>query len=143
MEVDAILILVLSAVVAQSLGVWVLAIGAFRYAFVVASWALPWLRAALPHRLSRKVVAAIQGIVLAVASSGLLPYPLAMAVVGTALALLVWSFTRDVAWLWSAHQFRRHVLAGVNLPQVVVPEGAGGNAPRSIGGNRVLAAPRR
>jgi phosphatidylglycerophosphate synthase len=112
MEVDAILILVLSAVVAQSLGAWVLAIGAFRYAFVVATWVLPWLRATLPHRASRKTVAAIQGVVLAVASSGLLPYALVMAVVGTALALLVWSFTRDVAWLWRAHQIRRYVALG-------------------------------
>ncbi|MFC0533785.1 CDP-alcohol phosphatidyltransferase family protein [Phytohabitans kaempferiae] len=112
MEVDAILILVLSAVVAQTLGLWVLAIGVFRYAFVVASWALPWLRAALPHRMSRKTVAAIQGIALAVASSGLLPFALTLAVVGTALALLVWSFSRDVAWLWHAHQIRRSVAAG-------------------------------
>jgi phosphatidylglycerophosphate synthase len=143
MEVDAILILVLSAVVAQSLGLWVLAIGLFRYAFVVASWVLPWLRAPLPHRVSRKTVAAIQGIVLAVASSQLLPYPLAVAVVGTALALLVWSFSRDVAWLWRAHEIRRYV-AGVCLPQAPGSEGStGGNATRSIGGNRVLAGPRR
>lgn len=142
MEVDAILILVLSAVVAVSLGPWVLAIGAFRYAFVAASWALPWLRAALPHRVSRKTVAAIQGIALAVASSGLLPAPVSAAVVGTALALLVWSFTRDVAWLWRAHQVRRWVLAGVSLPQAPAG-GTGGNAVRSIGGNKVLAGPRR
>jgi len=144
MEVDAILILVLSAVVAQSLGPWVLAIGVFRYAFVVASWVLPWLRAALPHRVSRKTVAAIQGVVLAVASSGLLPTPMTMAVVGTALALLIWSFTRDVAWLWRAHQVRRYIVAGLTLPQVSVSVGgAGGNAPRSMGGNRVLTGPGR
>ncbi|BCB76117.1 membrane protein [Phytohabitans flavus] len=144
MEVDAVLILVLSAVVAQFLGPWVLAIGAFRYAFVAASWALPWLRAALPHRMSRKTVAAIQGVVLAAASSGILPYPMAMAVVGTALALLIWSFSRDVAWLWRAHEIQRFVAAAVALPYA--PEsasGTGGNAPRSIGGNKVLAGPRR
>jgi phosphatidylglycerophosphate synthase len=141
MEVDAILILVLSAVVAQSLGLWVLAIGVFRYAFVAASWAVPWLRAALPHRASRKTVAAIQGVVLAVASSGLLPALVAMAVVGTALALLVWSFSRDVAWLSRAEQIRRYVFAGV--ARFEEPESAGstgGDAPRGIGGNRVLAA---
>jgi phosphatidylglycerophosphate synthase len=144
MEVDAVLILVLSAVVAQSLGAWVLAIGAFRYAFVVASWVLPWLGGALPHRVSRKTVAAVQGIVLAVASSGLLPYPMDVAVVGTALALLVWSFTRDVAWLWRAHEIRRYVAAGVSSPQPSGSVGStGGNAPRSIGGNRVMAGPRR
>jgi len=144
MEVDAILILVLSAVVAQSLGLWVLAIGVFRYAFVVASWAVPWLRGALPHRVSRKTVAAIQGVVLAVASSGLLPHPVTMAVVGTALALLIWSFGRDVAWLWRAEQIRRYVVAAVSVPQPRESLGStGGNAPRSIGGNRVLTAPGR
>jgi phosphatidylglycerophosphate synthase len=70
MEVDAFLILVLSVVVAQSLGGWVLAIGALRYAFVAAAVVLPWLRASLPPRLSRKTVAALQGIVLVVASAG-------------------------------------------------------------------------
>ena len=49
---------------------------------------------------------------LAVASSGLLPYALVMAAVGAALALLVWSFSRDVAWLWRAHQIRRYVVLG-------------------------------
>ena len=43
MEVDAWLILVLSVYVAGIVGPWVLAIGAMRYAFVAASWALPWL----------------------------------------------------------------------------------------------------
>src|SRR5215218_11011335 len=43
MEVDAFLILVLSVYVAQSVGPWVLVIGAMRYVFVVVSWVLPWL----------------------------------------------------------------------------------------------------
>ena len=58
MEVDAFLILVLSVYVAQSVGAWVLAIGAARYAFVAAGWLLPWLRGPLPPRYWRKVVAA-------------------------------------------------------------------------------------
>jgi phosphatidylglycerophosphate synthase len=102
MEVDAFLILVLSAFVADSLGGWVLAIGALRYAFVAAAWVLPWLRAALPARFTRKTVAALQGIMLVVAASGVLPRPLAIAWVGLALTLLVWSFARDIAWLWRA-----------------------------------------
>ena len=48
MEVDAFLILVLSAASPLSLGPWVLAIGAMRYAFVAAAEVLAWLRAALP-----------------------------------------------------------------------------------------------
>jgi phosphatidylglycerophosphate synthase len=106
MEVDAFLILVLSVYVAGSLGPWVLAIGAIRYAFVAAAWAMPWLCAPLPHRFGRKVVAATQGIVLAFASADLAPRPVAIAVVGLALAALVWSFTRDIAWLHRTHQRR-------------------------------------
>jgi phosphatidylglycerophosphate synthase len=100
MEVDAFLILVLSVFVAVSLGGWVLAIGALRYGFVAAARLLPWLRAGLPPRFSRKTVAALQGIVLVVASTGLLSRPLAIVAVGLALALLGWSFGRDIAWLW-------------------------------------------
>ena len=40
-EVDAFLILVLSVYVAPSAGAWVLAIGAARYAFLVAGWPFP------------------------------------------------------------------------------------------------------
>src|SRR5213592_3340131 len=47
-EVDAFLILALSVYVARSAGAWVLAIGAARYAFLVAGWVLPWMRAPLP-----------------------------------------------------------------------------------------------
>ncbi|WP_245900379.1 CDP-alcohol phosphatidyltransferase family protein [Prauserella shujinwangii] len=98
MEVDAFLILVLSGHVALSTGPWVLGIGGLRYAFVAASWALPWLRADLPPSVLRKAVAALQGIVLAVLASGLLPYPAVVA--GFALAALAFSFGRDCAWLW-------------------------------------------
>ena len=98
MEVDAFLLLVLSAFVAQVLGPWVLAIGLMRYAFVVAGWMLPWLRAQLPPRYWRKVVTAVQGIALALAASGLAPM-LAGVAVAIALALLVESFGRDVIWL--------------------------------------------
>src|SRR5258707_9626233 len=43
-EVDAFLIAVLSVYVAQTAGVWVLAIGAMRYAFLAAGWFLPWMQ---------------------------------------------------------------------------------------------------
>ena len=101
MEVDAFLILVLSVYVARSMGVWVLAIGAMRYAFVVATWALAWMRGSLPPRFWRKVVAATQGVVLVVVAAGVLPEPLEVAAVIVALVLLVESFGRDVAWLRS------------------------------------------
>ncbi|MFU8871683.1 CDP-alcohol phosphatidyltransferase family protein [Micromonospora sp. SL4-19] len=105
MEVDAFLILVLSVHLAPSVGGWVLAIGGTRYAFVAAGWPLPWLRGPLPPRYWRKVVAAAQGVVLAVAASEALPPAATTALVVGALALLVESFGRDVVWLW------RHRLA--------------------------------
>ncbi|MFI9051891.1 CDP-alcohol phosphatidyltransferase family protein [Streptomyces sp. NPDC053427] len=104
MEVDAFLILVLSIYVAMPLGAWVLLIGLMRYAFVAASWALPWLRGDLPHSMARKTVAALQGIVLVVAGAGIVPTAWAFLAVGLALALLVWSFGRDVAWLWRTRE---------------------------------------
>lgn len=104
MEVDSLLVLVLSGFVALTLGWWVLAIGGFRYAFGLAGFALPWLRGYLPPRRWRKVVAAVQGIVLVVAAAGVLALPLATAVVGLALASLCWSFGRDIGWLWRVRE---------------------------------------
>jgi phosphatidylglycerophosphate synthase len=100
MEVDAVLILVLSVQVAAGFGGWVIAIGAMRYVFAAAALAAPWLRAELPVSFARKTVAALQGIVLVAACSGLLAHPVVAVLLGVALALLGWSFGRDVAWLW-------------------------------------------
>jgi phosphatidylglycerophosphate synthase len=99
-EADAFLILVLSVYVARSAGGWVLAIGAARYVFLVAGWGMPWMRAQLPPRYWRKVVAATQGIVLTVVAADVVPHPLAYAALGAALALLAESFGRDILWLW-------------------------------------------
>ena len=49
-EIDAFLILVLSVYVANSIGLWVLAIGLARYAYLAAGFLLPWLREPLPPR---------------------------------------------------------------------------------------------
>ncbi|MFC7247179.1 CDP-alcohol phosphatidyltransferase family protein [Catellatospora aurea] len=100
MEVDAFLILVLSCYVAPSVGWWVAAIGAMRYAWVVATWVLPWLRGQLFPRYWRKVVAAIQGIVLVTAAADVLPRPVLLVALAGALALLTESFGRDVVYLW-------------------------------------------
>ncbi|WP_242886390.1 CDP-alcohol phosphatidyltransferase family protein [Actinomadura litoris] len=105
MEVDAFLILVLSVRVAESAGVWALAIGAMRYAFGAAALALPWLRAALPPSPARKAVAALQGVALVVAAAGVVPH--AEVLVAVALGLLTWSFGRDVQWLFVRRPGRR------------------------------------
>ncbi|MEU1408730.1 CDP-alcohol phosphatidyltransferase family protein [Streptomyces sp. NPDC005728] len=100
MEVDAFLILVLSVYVSMRFGPWVILIGGMRYAFVAAARVAPWLNAPLPPSFARKTVAALQGICLLLAGAELLPHAADLAVVLFALGSLVWSFGRDVLWLW-------------------------------------------
>lgn len=96
MESDAALLLVLSVLAIPTLGWWVLAIGAMRYVFVLASWVRPALRAELGASQPRRVVAALQGIALLVVLVPAVPLPLATAVAAVALVLLAASFLRDV-----------------------------------------------
>ncbi|MCU1604515.1 MAG: CDP-alcohol phosphatidyltransferase, partial [Modestobacter sp.] len=140
LEVDSFLVLVLSVYVAVLLGPWVLAVGAMRYAFVAAGWVAPWLRSALPTSYSAKAVAALQGIVLVVGAADVLPRPLAAALVGVALALLVWSFGRSGVWL------RRHARVPTTEggPERTPDDGAatrtgGGLRGLPAGGRRVVA----
>jgi phosphatidylglycerophosphate synthase len=99
MEVDSFLILVLSVHVAREQGLWVLAIGLASYALLAAKRVLPWLRRPMPPRYWCKVVAAIQGVVLTVATAAVLPHTVMAALLVLALALLVESFGREVIWL--------------------------------------------
>jgi hypothetical protein len=78
----------------------VLLIGAARYLHLAAEWLVPWMAAPLPARYWGKVVAAVQGVVLTVAVSGLLPRTVGMLAVGVALVLLAESFGRGVRWLY-------------------------------------------
>ncbi len=100
MEMDAYLLLVLSLHVAGLLGAWVLAIGLMRYAVVAARVVAPWMRGELPPRRSAKVVAALQGVVLVVATADVLPRAVTTVLVAGALAALVWSFAGDLVLLW-------------------------------------------
>jgi phosphatidylglycerophosphate synthase len=111
METDAVLNLALSlaVVVLGVAGLWVLAIGGLRYAYVAASWVAPpriraALRRPLPVHYSRKVVAVVQGVALltalTLAATGIaaaVPW-LAPVVLAAALGSLCWSFGRDVVW---------------------------------------------
>jgi phosphatidylglycerophosphate synthase len=117
-EVDAFLILALSVYVAPACGAWVLAIGAARYLFGAGEWLLPWMRAPLPPRRWRKLVAATQGAVLTVAAAGVLPPALTQALLVAALALLAASMGQCVWWLWR----RRHA-AQVPEGDVGQPQG--------------------
>ena len=125
-EVDAFLILVLSVYVARSVGAWVLAIGAARYLFLAAGWPLPWMRAPLPPRYWRKLVAATQGVVLTIVVAGVLPQALASGALIVALVLLAESFGRDVWWL------RGHRLA----PSPPLPTGTGQRPTVPMGSGR-------
>jgi phosphatidylglycerophosphate synthase len=106
-EADAFLILALSVYVAQAHGAWVLAIGAARYLFGVGEWLVPWMRAPLPPRRWRRIVAAAQGIVLTVAAAEVLPWALTQALLLAALAALAVSVGECVWWL-SRHRDAAH-----------------------------------
>ncbi len=99
-EVDAFLIGALSVYVASEYGPWVLAIGAARYLFGAGEWLVPWMRAPLPPRRWRKVVAATQGIVLTIAAAEILPRDITQALLAVALALLTVSMVECTWWLW-------------------------------------------
>ena len=132
MEVDAFLVLVLSVHVAALVAPCALVIGAMRYGFVVASWLLPWLSGSLPTRYSAKVVAALQGIVLVVASAQLLAQQIAAALVVAALTALLWSFGKSAAWLWRARLIR----CGADAPPLIRH---GAADPHGVRGGRVGA----
>jgi phosphatidylglycerophosphate synthase len=120
-EVDSFLVLVLSVYVARELGPWVLAIGSVSYVLQIARRALPWLRRQAPPRYWCKVVAAVQGVVLATAAAGVLPRGVAVAALGVVAVLLAESFGREVWWLWRS---RRAATVGVVASRAVGPAGA-------------------
>jgi phosphatidylglycerophosphate synthase len=101
METDALLILVLSALAWRwdRAGVWVLACGLMRYAFVAASWAWPWLARPLPPSFRRKFVCAVQIVGLAIVVAPVVKPPLSEWLSAATLAMLSWSFALDVVWL--------------------------------------------
>ncbi|HEY2596172.1 MAG TPA: CDP-alcohol phosphatidyltransferase family protein, partial [Chloroflexota bacterium] len=144
-EVDAFLILVLSVYVARSHGLWVLAIGAARYAFLAAGWSLPWMRAPLPPRTWRKFAAATQGVVLTIAAADILPLVAGRALLIVALTLLAESFGRDVCWLWT-HRAVVHQQApagaelGVDLRATAPADTRRGRVRASIGAGLTILA---
>ena len=101
METDALLILVLAALVWQQgkAGAWILAAGLLRYLFVAGSFLLPWLGAELPPSRRRQAVCVVQIVSLlgALAPVVALPWSAVVALLG--LVALVWSFGVDVRWL--------------------------------------------
>ena len=101
MEVDALLILVLAALVWQhgKAGVWILLAGLLRYLFVAASFLKPWLRGALPPSRRRQTVCVVQIVSLIGALVPLVTQPTSAALALAGLIVLIWSFAVDVAYL--------------------------------------------
>jgi phosphatidylglycerophosphate synthase len=101
MEVDAALVLVLSALVWRYgvAGAWVLASGLMRYGFVGLAALWPWLARPLPPSRRRQAACVLQIVALLVALAPVTPPALAMTAAVAGLAVLAWSFAIDVAWL--------------------------------------------
>jgi len=102
METDALLILVLSALVWKSgqAGAWVLASGLMRYAFVAAAAVWPWLHEPLEPSRRRQAICVVQVVALIAALLPSLGSAAASGIAAAGLAALAWSFLVDILWLW-------------------------------------------
>ncbi|MDQ0800007.1 CDP-alcohol phosphatidyltransferase family protein [Arthrobacter sp. SLBN-112] len=101
---DAGLVLALSVAAAARVGPWVLAVGGMYYVFVAAGRFRPQLRAVLPPSPSRKAIGAFQPFALLISLIPGIPAPAAVSVQALALAVLAFSFTRDVVQLETGHR---------------------------------------
>jgi phosphatidylglycerophosphate synthase len=101
MEIDALLILVLSVLAWQygKAGAWVLLSGLLRYVFVLAGWLWPWMDRPLEPSRRRQTVCVVQIAALIVIVEPLVAPPLSDAVAAVALGVLVGSFLIDTRWL--------------------------------------------
>jgi phosphatidylglycerophosphate synthase len=102
MEVDSLLILALSLLAwrFEKAGLWVIASGTMRYAFVAAGLKWTWLQAPLPPSRRRQAVCVVQVAALTIALVPFVTPPVSTALTATALAALVYSFFVDTLWLW-------------------------------------------
>ncbi|WP_425310335.1 CDP-alcohol phosphatidyltransferase family protein [Ammonicoccus fulvus] len=98
MEVDSALLLIASLAVAP-FAPWALAIGLMRYAFGIGGRLRPAWRGRLPFNQVRRVIAGFQAVALATALAPFVPILLAQLVTGLAVALLFFSFGRDIRYL--------------------------------------------
>ncbi|TPE47582.1 CDP-alcohol phosphatidyltransferase [Amaricoccus solimangrovi] len=101
MEVDALTGLALALLVWQmgKAGPWVLGLGLMRYAFLGLGRLRPAFAAPLPPSRRRKAVCVVQLAALTLLVAPPVVPPLSQAIAAGALALLGWSFARDLLWL--------------------------------------------
>jgi phosphatidylglycerophosphate synthase len=106
MEVDALLILVLSLLAwrAAGVGAWILLAGALRYVFVATGTVFTWLSGVLPPRWRRQAVCVVQIAALILALVPGMPSQVAAGAAAGGLLLLTWSFAVDTAWLYAARK---------------------------------------
>lgn len=95
-EVDAAVLLV-ACVAVVAYAPWALLIGSARYLFGVAGRLRGWPRT-LPHSQSRRLIGGIQGVALVIALVPVVPIWLAQVITGAALALVAFSFGRDIRY---------------------------------------------
>jgi len=102
MEVDS----ALAAVLALSLwssglvGVEILLLAIPRYLFAFASNIFAWMTSPLPYSLARRVISVIQIASLIGLHAPFLPEVLITPVALIVIGLLIWSFGKDIIWLW-------------------------------------------
>lgn len=116
MEIDALLLLILSLLVWQTgqAGAWVLLIGSMRYAFVAASWFCPRLGGPLRPSFRRKTICALQGIALLACLLPPLDQTTGSLIALIALLSLVVSFGLDIGALLRAPLANRSIEEGAN-----------------------------
>jgi phosphatidylglycerophosphate synthase len=109
MEVDALLIMMLSALVWRygKADGWVLTSGLLRYAFVAAGAVWPWLKEPLEPSRRRQALCVVQIAGLVVALLPAVLRPLSSMVAGATLGALVWSFLADIRRLRQRALVRR------------------------------------
>jgi phosphatidylglycerophosphate synthase len=102
MEVDALLILVLSVLAWQygKAGAWIVLAGLLRYMFVAAGWLFPWLARPLPPNRRRQTVCVVQMVGLSVLMLPVIQPPVSIRIAAALLGALSASFLVDVIWLW-------------------------------------------
>jgi phosphatidylglycerophosphate synthase len=101
MEVDALLIMALSVLTWRhgKAGIWVLASGLLRYAFVAAGRVWPWLREPLFPSFRRKAICVVQIAGLLIALAPVVERPWSAIAAAIALVALAYSFLVDTLWL--------------------------------------------
>jgi phosphatidylglycerophosphate synthase len=102
MEVDALLILVLSVLAWQygKAGAWIVLAGLLRYMFVAAGWLFPWMARPLPPNRRRQTVCVVQMVGLSILMLPVIQPPVSIRIAAALLGALSASFLVDVIWLW-------------------------------------------